>query len=214
MSVVSPANVIEQLQWRYAVKKFDPTKKIPADTWAALEQAAILAPSSFGLQPWKFVVVNDPALRQEMLAASWNQRQVVDASHLIVFCSKLNLNAADVDRYVARIAEVRNVPVESMAGYRKMMVGTIEKPGFPVDHWCDLQVYLAHAQFLTAAAMMGVDTCPMEGFEPEQVDAILGLKAQGYASRVMATAGYRAADCTYAKLPKVRYDVGEVIDRR
>jgi nitroreductase len=214
MSVVSPLAVIEQLRWRYAVKKFDPTKKIPADTWAALEQALILAPSSFGLQPWQFFVVTKTALREHHRGAAWNQAQIVEASHLVVFCSKINLNAADVDRYVARVAEVRQAAIASLAGYRKMMVGFVEKPGFLIDQWCDLQTYIAHGQFLVAAALMGVDTCPMEGFEPEKFDAILGLKARGYASRVLATAGYRAADDAAAVLPKVRYDAKDIIDHR
>ncbi len=210
---VSPAQVLAQLQWRYAVKKFDPSKKIPADAWDVLEQSLILTPSSFGLQPWKFFVVDNSALRQELLANSWNQAQVVEASHLVVLAIKKEMGEAEVDRYIQDMSDKRNVPIDGLAGLNKMIKGFMANPdkGFTTDEWAIRQVYIAIGQFMTSAAMLGIDTCPMEGFNPAKYDEILGLTAQGYASVLVCPAGYRAADDKYAVMPKVRYDRSEVI---
>lgn len=213
MKPVSNETLIKQLQWRYAVKRFDATRKIPADDWRALEQALVLTPSSFGLQPWKFVVVTDQPTKQRLVPASWNQTQLADASHAVVFAIRRDLGTADIDRFVARTAEVRGVNPESLAGYRKMMIGSLTTPraGFDINHWATNQVYIALGNFMTAAAMLGIDTCPMEGIEPAKYDEILGLPKDGYATAVVATAGYRSADDKYAALAKVRFAAEDVI---
>jgi len=203
--------VLRQLHWRYATKKFDPTRKIAAEDWRSLEQALVRSPSSFGLQPWKFFVVTDPDLKATLKTASWNQSQITDASHLVVFAIKKNLGAADVDRYLARIAEVRSVPLESLDGFKKMLLGSLSRPVEEVNAWATRQLYIALGFFLSAAAMLGIDACPMEGFQPEQYDAILGLTEMGYGATVLATAGYRAADDPYIKLPKVRFKPEDVV---
>ncbi|MCU0706125.1 MAG: NAD(P)H-dependent oxidoreductase [Fimbriiglobus sp.] len=214
MPAVPPSDLLAALNWRYAVKKFDATKKIPADTWAALEQCLLLSPSSYGLQPWKFFVVETPALREQLLPHSWGQRQIVDADKLVVFAVKKDVGVADADRLIARTAAVRGIPADALAGYRGMMAGSLTKtPPDAVDVWMSRQVFIALGVFLTTAAALGVDACPMEGFVPEQYDEILGLTAKGYASRVVATAGYRAADDAYAGLKKVRYELGEVVEK-
>lgn len=212
---IATESLLERLHWRYAVKKFDPARRIPDGPWRALEEALVLTASSYGVQPWKFVVVTDRAVRERLLPASWNQRQVVDASHLVVFCIKKNLTAGDVDAFVARTAEVRGVPAASLSRFRDMMVGDlIEGPrSRTIDVWASNQVFIALGNFLTCAALLGIDACPMEGFEPAKYDEILGLPAKGLASAVLATAGYRAADDKYAALPKVRFRVDEVIER-
>ncbi len=203
--------VLRQLQWRYATKKFDPMRKIAADDWQTLEQALVHSPSSFGLQPWKFFVVTDADLKAKLKAASWNQAQITDASHLVVFAIKKNLGAADVERYLARVAEVRGVPLESLEGSKKMLMGSLGRPAEQVDAWATRQVYIALGFFLSAAAMLGIDACPMEGFQPQQYDKILGLTEMGYGATVLATAGYRAADDPYIKQPKVRYKPEDVV---
>jgi nitroreductase len=214
MPAVSPSDALAALNWRYAVKKFDPTKRIPADTWATLEQSLLLSPSSYGLQPWKFFVVETPAVREQLLPHSWGQRQVVDADKLVVFAVKKDVNPADADRLIARTSQVRGVPAESLAGYRGMMAGSLSRTPTPeIDVWMSRQVFIALGVFLTTAAMVGVDACPMEGFVPEKYDEVLGLGAKGYASRVVATAGYRAADDAYGTAKKVRFELGEVVER-
>jgi nitroreductase len=214
MPAVSPDEVLAQLKWRYATKKFDPAKKIAPDLWAKLELAAIHAPSSYGLQPWKFVVVTDPAVRAQLLPVSWNQPQIVDASHLIVFAAKNPPTAADVDAYMQRTAQVRGTTVESLDGFKQMVLGSVSRMDAAAAYrWAARQVYIALGVFLSAAALVGVDACPMEGFQADKYDEILGLKAKGLGSVVIATAGYRAADDKNAALAKVRFAPDEVVIR-
>ena len=211
---VPPDPVLEQLKWRYATKKFDPTRKIDPHLWAKLEQAAVYAPSSYGLQPWKFVVVTDPDVRKKLHAVSYNQPQILDASHLLVFAAKNPPQPADVEAHVARTAQVRGTPVESLEPMKQMMLGSLGRMDAAQAHrWAARQCYIALGFFLSAAAMMGVDACPMEGFQPEQYDEILGLKDKGLASVVIATAGYRAPDDKHAQAPKSRFEAGDVVIR-
>ncbi len=211
-SIATPEQVVQQLKWRYAVKKFDSTKLIPEDTWAALEDALILSPSSFGLQPWKFFVVKNPDLRQQLLANSWNQSQVVDASHLVVLAIKTSVDDAEVDRYIRSISDIRQAPLESLEGFGKVIKGFLANPALSHKDWAMRQVYIALSQLMVAAAMMEVDTCPMEGFNPVKYDEILGLTEKGYASAVVCPVGYRAADDKYAELAKVRYGKAEMVE--
>jgi nitroreductase len=213
MTPITAATLLEALHWRYATKKFDPAKKIPADTWAALEQALVLAPSSSGLQPWKFIVVQDPATRQKLSAASHGQTQPVDCSHYVVFTVRKNLGADHVDRYLDRIVEVRGGTKDALKGYRDRMIGSLEqaRAGGYLDMWQSHQIYIALGQFVASAALLGVDTCPMEGIEPPKYDEILGLAAQGHTALCAGAAGYRAADDKYATAKKVRFKPADVI---
>ncbi|NET37588.1 MAG: NAD(P)H-dependent oxidoreductase [Cyanothece sp. SIO1E1] len=213
-AAIKPDKVLQQLQWRYATKQFDPTQKIPDDVWAVLEQSLVLAPSSFGLQPWKFFVIRNPDIRSKLVEYSWKQTQVVDASHLVVLAIKKDVDDSDVDRYVGRMSEVQGVPAESLEGFANVVKGFLENPPYPLDknEWATRQVYIALAQYMTCAAMLGVDTCPMEGFVPAKYDEILGLNGQGYTTVVVCPAGYRAADDKYASKPKVRYPKEAVIE--
>ena len=208
--------LLAQLNWRYATKKFDPVKKIADADWAALEQALILTPTSYGLQPYKFLVLTDPALRAQLVPASWGQTQPVDCSHYVVFAARAGNTEADVDRHLARMAEVRGVAAETLTGFKKILMGDVVHGarGQAALEWAARQAYIALGNFMTAAALVGVDTCPMEGFEPPRYDEILGLPAQGFHAVVACAAGYRAADDKYAALPKVRFSAGELIDRR
>ncbi|MBE9028169.1 NAD(P)H-dependent oxidoreductase [filamentous cyanobacterium LEGE 11480] len=210
----TPESALQQLQWRYATKVFDSSKKIPDDAWKVLEQSLVLSPSSFGLQPWKFFVIENADIRQELLGHSWKQAQVVDASHLVVFAIKKDLNAADVDRYINRMASVQGVPAENLAGFGGMIKGFMEKPPYPLDMdgWSTRQVYIALGQFMTTAAMMGIDTSPLEGFSPSKYDEVLKLGEQGYSSVVVCGAGYRSTDDKYGEKPKVRYPTEEVVE--
>lgn len=213
MAAVSSEDLLGQLRWRYATKKFDPTRKISDTHWKTLEEAVTLAPSSYGFQPWKFFVVTNSEIRRQLQQVSWNQPQIVDASHLVIFASKQNAGVRDVDRYLDRIAQVRQVPRESLDGFKQMLLGSMNRPGGEVDAWCTRQVYIALGVFLSASAMLGIDACPMEGFEAEKYDQILSLPARGYNARVLAAAGYRAENDRAAQTPKVRFPVDEVIER-
>lgn len=214
MKPISTTDLLDALTWRYATKKFDPAKPIAAQTWSALEESLVLTPSSYGLQPWKFLVVTSPELKEQLKPLSWNQAQVTDCSHYVVFTIKKNLTAADVDRFVERTAEVRSVPVDSITGYRNMMVSDVVEGArsFNVNEWATRQTYIALGNFMTSAALLGVDTCPMEGIEPVKYDKVLNLPNAGYATVVACAAGYRAEDDKYAELAKVRFAKSEVIE--
>ena len=212
-TTLSPEQALERLHWRYATKKFDPDKKIPETTWKTLEQSLVLSPSSFGLQPWQFLVVRNPKIRQKLLEPAWGQKPVVEASHLVVFANKLEVNEADVERHIQRMAQVQQVSPKKLSGFANMVKGYFEEPPFPLDtnKWAAKQTYLALGFFLTCAAVMGIDTLPMEGFIPPQFDKILGLKDKGYSSVVICAAGYRAEDDAYAAKPKVRFPSDRVV---
>lgn len=210
-AVLKPAELLESLRARYAVKKYDPAGRIPAPTWDALEQALVLAPSSYGLQPWRFFVVDDPALRARLKDASWGQGQVVDADKLVVFAVRKDLGAADVDRYLSRIAEERKVPLASLTDFRGMLLKAVSRPPADVAAWAARQAYIALGVFLTAAAALGVDATPMEGIEPAKYDALLGLPEKGYTALFIAAAGRRAPDDAYGEQPKVRFAREDVV---
>lgn len=210
----APESVLAPLRWRYATKAFDPARRIDPATWAALEQAAVLAPSSYGLQPWNFVVVTDPDVRKKLHPVSYNQSQILDASHLVVFAAKNPPTPADVERHVARSAAVRGVPAESLDPVRQKMLGALSRMSTADAHaWAARQCYIALGVFLSAAAHLGVDACPMEGFQPEKYDEILGLPAKGLKAVVIATAGYRSPADKYADTAKARFPVEEVVIR-
>lgn len=213
MTTLAPADLLASLKWRYATKKFDAAKTIPADMWAALEQVLILSPSSFGLQPWKFIVVTDPALKQALVPVSWGQMQPSDCSHHVVFAAHKSLSAADVDRFIASTVAARGGKAEDLKGYRDIMVGfaaNAEKAG-KIGDWSKNQAYIALGNFMTSCAVLGVDACPMEGIAADQYDKLLGLEGTEYTTVVACAAGYRAADDKYATLPKVRYPASEVV---
>jgi nitroreductase len=207
--------LLDALQWRYATKVFDAAKKIPADVWQTLERALVLTPSSYGLQPYKFLVINDPARRAELLPHSWNQKQVVDASHFVVFTARTKITDADVNKLIKLTSNVRKIPAESLNFYRDMMLGdVVNGPRGKIAHeWAARQAYIALGNLMTCAAVVGVDACPMEGLNPAEYDRVLDLKGSDHATVVACALGYRAASDKYANLPKVRYESTELVQQ-
>jgi len=205
--------LLNALEWRYATKVFDATKKIPAEVWAALEKALVLTPTSHGLQPYKFLVVNDPAKRAELLPHSWNQKQVVDASHFVVFTARTEMKETDVDKLIKRTVAVRQLPAAALNAYRGMMVGDVVNGprGKIAREWATRQAYIALGNLMTAAAILGVDACPMEGLVPSAYDKILGLEQTGYATVVACALGHRSAGDKYASLAKVRFETRDLV---
>ena len=207
--------VIEKLSARYAVKKFDATKKIADATWSAIEESLRLTPSSFGLQPWKFIVVRNAELRETLQGHSWNQNQITTASHLVVLAAKKNVTPADVQEYIAAISETRGVPAEALNQYRDMMLGFISQlDSTSMSAWTAKQAYIALGFVLETAALLDVDSCPMEGFDKATYNELLGLNNTDYTATVVCTLGYRAADDGTAAAKKVRYSHDRVIEYR
>lgn len=207
-----PDQLIAALRWRYATKQFDASHKIPASVWDAIEESLVLTPSSFGLQPWKFLVVQSPALRAKLLSESWNQPQVTDASHFVVLTARTDLSAADIDAWISRMAEVQKKTSEDVAPLKGMIAGFAER--MSADDraaWNSRQIYIALGQLMTTAAVLGVDACPMEGISASAYDRVLGIEGSGYATVVACALGYRAADDKYAATPKARFDRKQVI---
>lgn len=205
--------LLDALHWRYATKVFDPAKKIPADVWGALEKTLVLTPTSYGLQPYQFLIVQDAAKRAALLPNSWGQKQVVDCSHYVVFTARTEMKEADVAKLIARISAVRGVPAASLDFYRDMMLGdVVNGPRGKFAHeWAARQCYIALGNLMTAAAVLGVDACPMEGIAPAEYDKILQLDGTGYKTVVALALGYRAAGDKYASLAKVRYEAADLI---
>jgi nitroreductase len=213
MNTIKGEQLLAQLNWRYATKQFDPTRKIFPDDWAALENALILSPSSYGLQPWRFVVISDQKMREKLFPSTWSQRQILDCSHFVVFAVRTAMTEADIDRHIARTAEVRGGTKEALKRFRDVMVGDVvsgPRAAQALD-WAARQAYLALGTFMTSAALMGIDTCPMEGFNPDEYDKILNLTSKGLASVVCCAAGYRAAGDKSAGRKKVRFSREDVI---
>lgn len=213
MKSITSEELLGQLHWRYATKQFDTARKISPETWTALEESLVLTPSSFGLQPWKFLVVTDAAIRERLVPASWGQRQVADASHLVVFAVQSNFGESNIDAYLNRVVDVRGGSRDALVGYRDMMVGSLirNRDDHARRNWATNQTYIALGNFLTSTALLGIDACPLEGIEPAKYDEILGLKTQGLTTVVAAAAGYRAAGDKYAAAKKVRFPKTEVL---
>ena len=209
---IQPNDLLAALRFRYATKAFDPARKIPAETWDAFEKSLVLTPSSFGLQPWKFLIVENPEIREKLKAASWNQPQLIDASHLVVLTARTDLTQADIDSWIARLSEIQGTPIEVLAGLSGM-ISSFSSAMTPAEKqaWNTRQVYIALGQLMTSAAVLGIDSCPLEGISPADYDTILGLPGTGYATAVACALGYRSPEDKYAVAPKARFPDAQVI---
>ena len=177
------------------------------------EQSLVLSPSSFGQQPWKFFVIRNPQIRKQLQEQAWGQSQVVEASHFVVLAIKTGMNNEDVDRYIDRVAEARQTSKDKLEGLENAIKGFLKDHPFSQqpDTWSAKQVYIALGFFLYSAALLGIDTCPMEGFMPDKVDEVLNLPTQGYSAVVLCAAGYRSEEDRLASAAKVRYATETIV---
>ena len=213
MSKVDNEVLHAQLNWRYACKKFDPTKKIREADWNILAESLRLSASSYGLQPWKFIVVQDPEIRIQLLPLSWGQTPVTDSSHFVVITYKEKMDETHIEKFITETAKVRGTDTASLAGYKDMMVGDLVKGprAQVINWWAQRQTYIAMGTLLTTAAMMEIDTLPMEGLDPAAYDKVLGLEGTGWKTVAAVACGYRSADDKYQNAKKVRFDIKDVI---
>lgn len=209
---IAPDQLVAALRWRYATKKFDSTRTIDAGTWNAFEKSLVLTPSSFGLQPWKFLVIDDSAIRSKLSPESWHQPQVTEASHFVVLTARNDLDSSDIDAWIECMMEIQGSSVEAMASLRGMIEGFAQAMSQEERHgWNIRQTYIALGQLMASAAMLGIDACPMEGISRTAYDRVLGLEGTGYATVVACALGYRAPDDKYAAIPKARFAHSQVI---
>lgn len=202
---ISQNEIISSLNWRYATKQFDATKNIDEQTWNTILEALRLSPSSYGLELWKFVVVENPEIREHIKAAAWNQPQVTDADKLIVLAAKTSVSEEDIESFISRTALTRGMDRENLAGYEGMIKGDLlNRTEESITSWTHKQVGIATGFLLETAALLGVDACPMEGFAPDKVTDILGLGGEGFVASVMVALGYRLDEDKMAHAKKVR----------
>jgi nitroreductase len=207
-------NTQEIYNWRYATKAFDPAKKLSDVQVQQVLDALRLAPSSYGLQPWKFYLIETPEVREKVRAHAWNQTQVTDASHLIALAHRTEVTEHDVAEYVADMCATRGVSEESVGGFRDMMLGTVRSlTPEQTGQWAARQTYLALGFVLATCAMLNIDSCPMEGFDTEKVSEIVGATAEGYRVAALLPIGYRSETDETAGWQKVRYPQERVVKR-
>lgn len=204
-------NIVNDLEWRYACKKFDPNKTISKTDFEIITDALVLTASSYGLQPWEFVVVENKDKRSDLIAASYNQNQVADASHLIVLCMKKEINEELVMDYLNDISDTRSIPLEELEGLKKMLLTLTLKEDDFKRAWAKNQVYIALGNLLNVCATLRVDACPMEGVSPKKYDEILGLSKMGLKAVVVCPVGYRSKDDEYSELNKVRFSKDKIV---
>jgi nitroreductase len=203
--------IISALKKRYAVKTFDPSKKVSDSDLATILECGRLSPSSFGFEPWKFIDVANPGVRAKIRVAGYDQTKITDAPHLIVIAYRTDPDAL-VSELIARTAMAQGKKREDLAAFEKMAMGAMGgKQGGARETWLRSQTYIPLGIMVEAAALLGIDTCPMEGFDPEQVNAILNLKEKNLSVATMLAIGYRGND-PHVAMPKVRRSYDETIE--
>lgn len=206
-------DILQILNWRYATKKFNPDRKIDEKKLSVLLESVNLSATSYGLQPFRLLVIENPVLRKQLRAVSGDQSQITDASHLLVFAVNKGLTPADVDAYINRIAEVRGVTMDSLEAYRiKIKSSMAARTPEELFQWAARQAYIALGFLLVACAAEEVDACPIEGIRKPEYDALLGLELKGYSTMVAAAIGYRADDDKYQFKLKVRKESSQLLD--
>lgn len=213
MSVVDNEILFSQMNWRYACKKFDPTKKIREADWNILIESLRLTASSYGLQPWKFIVVQDSKLRESLQSFSWGQKPVTEASHFVVLTYKEKMDEAHIDKHIAQMVKVRGTDPKALEGYKNVVMGDLVKGprSEVIGFWAQRQVYIAMGSLLSTAALMEIDTLPMEGIDPSGYDKVLNLDGTGYKTVAAIACGYRASDDKYQNMKKVRFDLADIL---
>jgi nitroreductase len=205
------SSLVDSLKWRYATKRFNPGKKVESQLVDQLKEVVQLSPSSYGLQPYRVMLIEDPETKKQLQSLAWGQAQIVEAPLLFVFASYRDFGPEKIDQYLAKVAEVRNVSVDQLAGYGDFMKQKLgEKSEQEMSNWTARQSYLALSNLLSACADLKLDACPMEGFEPAAFDEVLGLSKKGLQSVVLAAVGYRSDEDQTQHANKVRIPVEEL----
>ncbi|MBN8643565.1 MAG: NAD(P)H-dependent oxidoreductase [Flavobacteriales bacterium] len=202
---------IKDANWRYATKKFDASKKVTAEDLATLKEAIRLSASSYGLQPYKVFIIENPEIRAQLQPASWGQTQIVDASQVIVFANMTEFGDDEINAYFDNMTSTRGISIEAVQGYKDFMKSKINALSAEAkSNWTAKQTYLALGNLLNAAAELKIDVTPMEGFEADKYNEILGLTEKGLNASVVATIGYRHDEDATQHYAKVRKSTEEL----
>lgn len=204
--------ITSAINWRYATKLFDAKKLISESDFNLIVESLRMAPSSYGLQPWKFIIVKNPEVRKQLREVSWNQSQVTDASHYIVFTALNKLDNNYIDKYISSMASQRGIDKESLAGLGKMINSDlVEGPRSKnIEAWAQRQAYIAMGQVMLSAAIQKIDSCPLEGLDPAAYNKILGLEGTEYSTVAAVAFGYRSSEDKYQNFSKVRFSANEI----
>ncbi|MGB7842429.1 MAG: NAD(P)H-dependent oxidoreductase [Salinimicrobium sp.] len=203
---------VEALQWRYATKKFDSQRTVSPEKLNILKRAFNLTATSYGLQPLKLIIVRNEELQQKLQKASYNQKQLSTASHVLVICIEQEVNKSFIEKYFKYVRDIRNTPEDILNPFKESLIGDFEKkPLEEIYTWATHQAYLVLGTLLTVCAIEGIDSCPMEGFEPKKYDEILNLTEHNLRSVLALPIGYRSQDDFFAELKKVRRPLEETI---
>jgi nitroreductase len=205
-------NILDKLKWRYATKIFDPQRKLTSAQLNVLLESVNLAATSTGLQPFKLFVIENEKVRQLLGEAARNQPQVTEASQVLVFAAKTEISQQYIDEYIELVGKTRGIELAELEGYKTMVQKAVLKHDTEsLKNWTARQAYLALGFLLSTAAVEEIDACPMEGFDKDRFDEILGLKEKGLTAVVMATVGFRSDKDAYANLAKVRRGLDEMM---
>lgn len=197
--------IIESLNWRYATKKYDATRKVSENDLSLLKEAVRLSVSSIGLQPYKVIIIENPAIRERLKASAYGQSAITDASHLFVFANEVNIGEKQVEAYLANIANTRGISRENLNDFATMIYGSINNmTPEQKDIWTSKQTYIALSTLINTAAYLNIDATPMEGFNSAEFNSILGLDEMGLNTSVIATIGYRHLEDPFQNIKKVR----------
>jgi nitroreductase/dihydropteridine reductase len=206
--------LLDSLRWRYATKKFDAQRVVPENDVEKILEAGNLAPTSYGLQPYRFIVINNQSLQEQLVPLSFNQNQVADASHVIVIAVRTDLDDDYIQAYLTRMESTRELPTGSLDGFGRVMRGTVASLSEDAMYdWNARQAYIALGTMMAEAAELGVDSCPMEGFQPDHYDELLGLPEKNLRSVLVLPIGYRADDDQAQHQPKVRWPLSDLVIR-
>ena len=205
-------NIIESLEWRYAVKKFDDKKTLTKEQIHTLKTTFNLTATSYGLQPIQMVIIKNKNIQEELVEHSWNQQQVAQASHVLVICTQDKINKEDIEKYFSLVKDIRNTPDEILNPFKDYLKTDISnKSENQLAQWMKNQAYIALGNLLTVAAIEKIDSCPMEGFNPEKYDEVLNLKKHNLKSALVLPVGFRAEDDYMKDLKKVRKNIKDVV---
>lgn len=206
------SDTIQKLQWRYATKRFDPSKKLSEEKLNILKETFNLTATSYGLQPIKMVVISNQEIKEQLRSFTYNQLQIRDASHILVLCVETQIDSDFILDHFKRVEDTRNTAREILRPFEENLVRVFsQKESYEIRQWMVNQLYLTLGALLTVCAIEKIDACPMEGFEPEKYDRLLKLSEQGLASVIVLPVGYRDESDFFIKLQKVRRGVDELI---